>query len=80
MYSSDHQAVGHCHGADSGSASPSHHEDHGLCSAAVPEEGEHGEDRPGEELHHALLARVPQTHDCWELPGQSAGRKQMANI
>lgn len=64
----DHQAVGHCHSADARPPSAPHHAHHGLRAAALPAAAQPHEDRPGEELRHALLAGVAQTHDGGELP------------
>lgn len=77
-FSSDNQAIRHCHCTDTRSPTTPHHADHGLCAAALPEAGQHCEDRPGEELQYAFLAGVPKTHDGWKLPGQPAGTQ--ANI
>lgn len=69
----DNQAIGHSHSTDSGPPASPYHADHGLCAAALPETGKCSEDWPREKLQHTILAGVPQTHDCWELPGQPAG-------
>lgn len=70
---SDHQAIGHCHCADARPPSAPHHAYHGLRAAAFPAAAQPHEDRPGEELCHALLAGVTQTHDGGELPWELAG-------
>lgn len=70
---SDNQAVRHRHCTDTWSPPPPHHADHGLRAAALPEAGQHSEDRPREELQHAVLAGVPKTHDRRKLPRQPAG-------
>lgn len=58
---------------NTGQTAPPHHAYYGLCVIALPEESERNENWFWEKLHHALLARVTQTHDCWQLPGQSTG-------
>ena len=69
----DHQAFGHCHCPHAGPAPSPHHEDHGLCAAAVSQEGQRRENRPGKELHDSLLAGVLKTDDCRELFTELAG-------
>lgn len=70
---SDNQAIRHCHCTNTRTPAPPHHADHGLCAAALPEAGQHGEDWPREELQHTILAGVSKTHDSWKLLGQLAG-------
>lgn len=65
--SSDNQAVRHRHCTDTWSPPSSHHADHGLCAAAVPEEDQHSQGRHREELHHTFLAGVTKTNDGWKL-------------
>lgn len=72
---SDDQAIGHRHCTDAWPPSAPHHAHHGLRAAALPEAGQHGEDRPREDLHHSVLAGVPQAHDGRKLPGQLAGTR-----
>lgn len=72
---SDNQAIGHRHCTDAWPPSAPHHAHHGLRAAALPEAGQHGEDRPREDLHHSVLAGVPQAHDGRKLPGKLAGTR-----
>lgn len=72
---SDDQAIGHRHRTDAWPPTAPHHAHHGLRAAALPEAGQHGEDRPREDLHHSVLAGVPQAHDGGKLPGQLAGTR-----
>lgn len=72
-YPADHQAVWHRHSAHTGQTPSPHHADHGLCAAAVSEEGQPSENWPGKKLHCAFLARIFKTDDGRELSPEPTG-------
>lgn len=78
-YPADHQALWHRHSAHTGQTPSPHHADHGLCAAAVSEEGQPSENRPGKRLRCAFLAGIFKTDDGRELSPEPTGWPFSAN-
>lgn len=69
----DHQTIRHRYSAHPGPTPAPYHEDHGLCAAALSEEGQCRESGPGEELPGSFLAGVSETDDSGELSAEFTG-------